>query len=432
MSNWNSSPHPISDIRDWSEAGRLELRPDFQRREVWALPAKIMLIDSIMRGVPLPKVFLANEIRQDRTFRRIIDGQQRISAILEFMRDEFALGPPYEGELAGMRFSDFTGATRDWFLAYKIDFAEASNADDREVRDVYMRVNKYTVPLNKQELRRADFPGHFLTTAEELSVDGALEDVGVFTPTDRRRYADAEYVSELLAALIAGEQDKKTALDEFYQRYATWADPDRIAVSDRFRSAILDAVKMFETWPMGIRSTRFRQKADFYSLVLAIDALRLAGGTIDGRDLDPLRSDLRLLDEHIAPTSDIPILSEYAIKCVSQANSQASRRWRTGFLEAFLTGTYLAGPPVDPALTAVLYQTRQQAGVDGAYRSEEAVDCEQCGSNQVTSSNEIVLGWPPESSVFQLANAQWLHLGCETEGWTILPRPAESGQVAGA
>ena len=138
------------------------------------------------------------------------------------------------------------------------------------------------------------------------------------------------------------------------------------------------------------------------------------------------------LDEHIAPTSDIPILSEYATKCVSQANSQASRRWRTGFLEAFLTGTYLAGPPVDPALTAVLYQTRQQAGVDGAYRSEEAVDCEQCGSKQVTSSNEIVLGWPPESSVFQLANAQWLHLGCETEGWTILPRPAESGQVAGA
>lgn len=75
MSNWNSSPHPISDIRDWSEAGRLELRPDFQRREVWALPAKIMLIDSIMRGVPLPKVFLANEIRQDRTFRRSVGRQ---------------------------------------------------------------------------------------------------------------------------------------------------------------------------------------------------------------------------------------------------------------------------------------------------------------------------------------------------------------------
>lgn len=431
MSNWNSSPHPISDIRDWSEAGRLELRPDFQRREVWALPAKIMLIDSIMRGVPLPKVFLANEIRQDRTFRRIIDGQQRISAILEFMRDEFALGPPYEGELAGMRFSDFTGATRDWFLAYKIDFAEASNADDREVRDVYMRVNKYTVPLNKQELRRADFPGHFLTTAEELSVDEVLEDVGVFTPTDRRRYADAEYVSELLAALIAGEQDKKTTLDEFYQRYATWDDPERAAVSERFTSAVRDAVSIFETWPMGIRSTRFRQKADFYSLLLAIDALRSGGGTIHGRDLDPLRSDLHLLDEHIAPTSDIPILAEYAIKCVSQANSQASRRWRTGFLEAFLTGTYLAAPAADPALTAVLYQTRQQADVDGAPKTEESITCERCGSNQVTSSSEIVLGWPPASTVFQVANSQWVHLGCEPEGWTLLSRPTETGQVAG-
>ena len=38
MVSWNSSPHPISDIRDWSEANRLELQPDFQRREVWSAP----------------------------------------------------------------------------------------------------------------------------------------------------------------------------------------------------------------------------------------------------------------------------------------------------------------------------------------------------------------------------------------------------------
>lgn len=431
MSNWNSSPHPISDIRDWSDIGRLELRPDFQRREVWALPAKIMLIDSIMRGVPLPKVFLANEIRQDRTFRRIIDGQQRISAILEFMRDEFALGPPYEGELAGMRFSDFEGPTRDRFLAYKIDFAEASNADDREVRDVYMRVNKYTVPLNKQELRRADFPGHFLNAAEELSVDESLEEVGVFTPTDRRRYADAEYVSELLAGLIAGEQDKKTALDDFYQRYAAWDEPERTTVPARLRAAIADAITLFAPWPMGIRSTRFRQKADFYSLILAIDQLRTNGGTLAERDLEPLRSDLRVLDEHIAPTSDIPILSEYAIKCVSQANSQASRRWRTGFLEAFLTGTYRAGPPAEAALASVLYQFRQEAGTDGVFRADENVVCAQCDTTLPTSNADIVLSWPPEATVYQVANSRWLHRDCLPAGSTVLARPTQTDDTAG-
>ena len=53
MVHWNSSPHPISDIRDWSEAGRLELRPDFQRRGVWSSPARIMLMDTILRDVPI-------------------------------------------------------------------------------------------------------------------------------------------------------------------------------------------------------------------------------------------------------------------------------------------------------------------------------------------------------------------------------------------
>lgn len=59
MVHWNISPHPIADVRDWSDAGRLELQPDFQRREVWAQSAKIMLIDSILSDIPLPKIFLA-------------------------------------------------------------------------------------------------------------------------------------------------------------------------------------------------------------------------------------------------------------------------------------------------------------------------------------------------------------------------------------
>ena len=32
---WNSYSHPISDIRDWNNAKRLEIKPDFQRNEVW-------------------------------------------------------------------------------------------------------------------------------------------------------------------------------------------------------------------------------------------------------------------------------------------------------------------------------------------------------------------------------------------------------------
>ena len=124
MVHWNSSPHPISDIRDWSEAERLELRPDFQRKSVWSSSARIMLMDTILKDVPMPKIFLANSIKDDRTYRVVIDGQQRISAILDFLKDRFALETPYIGSESGKVFSQLSRPTKDRFLSYQIDFNE--------------------------------------------------------------------------------------------------------------------------------------------------------------------------------------------------------------------------------------------------------------------------------------------------------------------
>ncbi len=216
MVHWISSPHPISDIRDWSKANRLELQPDFQRRAVWSASARIMLMDTILRRIPMPKIFLANTVRDGSTYRVVIDGQQRISAILDFLRDGFALNHPFTGKNKGKTFSELDPETQDSFLSYQIDFNEAVKPTDEQVRKVYARVNKYTVPLTKQELRRADFPGDFLKVSEELAVNDYFDEIGIFTPATRRKYGDVEYVSELLAAMIGGIQNKKTSLDDFY------------------------------------------------------------------------------------------------------------------------------------------------------------------------------------------------------------------------
>lgn len=63
MKKWNSSPHPISDIRDWQWTGRQEIRPDFQRHEVWSDAAKTMLMDTILRAIRMPKAFVSSAIR---------------------------------------------------------------------------------------------------------------------------------------------------------------------------------------------------------------------------------------------------------------------------------------------------------------------------------------------------------------------------------
>lgn len=425
MAHWNSSPHPISDIRDWKETGRLELRPDFQRREVWSSPARIMLMDTILRKIPMPKIFLANTMRDGKTYRVVIDGQQRITAILDFLRDAFSLDNPYTGDEKGKRFSALDQDTQERFLSYQIDFNEAINPSDEEVREVYARVNKYTVPLTKQELRKADFPGDFLTVSERLAINKYFDKAGIFTPANRRRYGDAEYVSELLSAMISGIQDKKATLDNFYIQFADWDTRHKKTILNRFHSVLKELCLIFDK-PFDISGTRFSQKADFYTLFLVIANFVKAGQTVEEKDLAPLREDLQMLQEHIRPESDLEICREYAIKCVSQANSAASRRWRHHFLKPILAGTYVSGQP-DPNGAKVFYRLMDgiSAGDSMGFCPVPVFECPTCDKDISGEFGDCVLAWNRAQTVNQIANVQWIHRSC-AEGqaaWLVLERP---------
>ena len=425
MVHWNSSPHPISDIRDWSESGRIELRPDFQRREVWSAPARIMLMDTILRDIPMPKIFLANSIKDGRTYRVVIDGQQRISAILAFLRDDFFLEEPFTGDEKGKRFSDLHQETQDRFLSYQIDFNEAINPSDDEIREVYARVNKYTVPLNKQELRRADFPGDFLTVSEELAISDYFDRVGFFSAANRRRYADVEYVSELLAAMIGGIQDKKGSLDDFYVKFAKWEKRERRKVVGRFSRTLGEIDIIFRDTELSISESRFRQKADFYTLFLVVDGFASEGGTVEGKELRPLQDDLMVLQENIRPESEIEICSEYAIKCVSQANSASSRRWRYRFLRPILAGTYIGGLP-DSEGAKVFYRLMDDfsRGDSMGFCPEPVFNCAVCDEKISGELSECFLAWDRTQTVMQIANVVWIHRSCaESEAkWLVLER----------
>ena len=412
MVRWNSSPHPISDLKDWKETGRLEIRPDFQRLFVWSSHARIMLMDTILREIPMPKIFLANSIRDSHTYRVVIDGQQRISAILDFLKDRFALETPYVGPETGKTFSQLNEETQGRFLSYQIDFNEAQNATDEEIREVYSRVNKYTVPLTKQELRKADFPGDFLRVSEELAAHTFFEDAKIFTLANRRRYGDVEYVSELLAAMIDGIQDKKTTLDEFYKNLSHWKAEAQDDTRERFLRALKELKFIFGK-EMDISRTRFRQKADFYTVFLIICDLVALGKSAIGKDLSLLREDLKLLQENIRPASEVKICSEYAIRCVSQANTASSRTWRRDFLKPIFAASYFEGMPNAQALK-LFYRVKEdlQEALGSPKFLSIQITCNVCGNKAAPHSRQCVLGWPKADIVYQISNSVWIPRSC--------------------
>jgi hypothetical protein len=66
----------------------IDLQPEFQRQEIWSPNKKKKLIDTILRGWSIPPVFLV--VRSDGRMD-VLDGQQRLAAIRDFIQNEFAI-----------------------------------------------------------------------------------------------------------------------------------------------------------------------------------------------------------------------------------------------------------------------------------------------------------------------------------------------------
>lgn len=103
MISFDSIPYTINDFLEWYTRDELVLSPKFQRRSVWSQKAKSYFIDTIIRGLPLPKIFMQQEVDLEtrKTVRQIVDGQQRIRAILSFIEDGFKIMKVHNKEFGG-------------------------------------------------------------------------------------------------------------------------------------------------------------------------------------------------------------------------------------------------------------------------------------------------------------------------------------------
>ena len=68
-----------------AKKGKLNLRPSYQRSDVWSLKDSQILIESILRGIPLPSIILLNPAGKESTVYEVVDGKQRLTAILRFI-----------------------------------------------------------------------------------------------------------------------------------------------------------------------------------------------------------------------------------------------------------------------------------------------------------------------------------------------------------
>ena len=78
---------------------KLYVNRRYQRKLVWGVEEQRLLVDSILKEIPLPSVFLINCEYEDSKYNHfeIVDGMQRIFAIVSFLLGDFAV--EYEGDM---------------------------------------------------------------------------------------------------------------------------------------------------------------------------------------------------------------------------------------------------------------------------------------------------------------------------------------------
>src|SRR3954454_132212 len=103
----NTTHRTILQLRKWLEEGELELKPPYQRNPVWLEPQKAALIDTILRGYPIPEIYMQDTVTTDGDeMHYVVDGQQRIRACLEFISGNYSLDPETSPEYGEVSFDD--------------------------------------------------------------------------------------------------------------------------------------------------------------------------------------------------------------------------------------------------------------------------------------------------------------------------------------
>jgi hypothetical protein len=178
----------------------INIRPEYQRRLVWSTAQKSRLIESLLLNIPIPPVFF---YETSAARYEVMDGQQRLNCIREFIAGDFALtGLQVLQPLNGIRFSRCPPRIKRALERSSISAiillleSDAGDAADRlSMRDIrrfiFDRLNTGGKKLNAQEIRNALNPGFFnkaIITISRLKLFAEIFDIPPYVEADPSDY----------------------------------------------------------------------------------------------------------------------------------------------------------------------------------------------------------------------------------------------------
>ena len=253
----------IADIYEKIDTGRLNLSPDFQRKFVWTQEHQEQFLDTILHGYPFPEIYVCQGItdtRKLRTSQVVIDGQQRLTTIKNYIEGSF------ERPLKLVTpFGELEEDAREAFLAYQVVLRDIGKVPDDLVREIFRRINLTKFKLEDIEIHNAVYDGKYIQTAKSIAADIELERYGVFHESEFTRMADLHFVLQVMCTLERGgyynrDNEIEKCVAEFNDDYPN---------ANAMKARILKTFATIESLNLEIDSIWFR-KSNFFTLTIEL------------------------------------------------------------------------------------------------------------------------------------------------------------------
>lgn len=355
----NFNERTINELSLLFRGRQINLDPGFQRKSVWTDRDRRSLIESIVKGFPIPSVFLYQRTPRGKLVYDVIDGKQRIETLFMFTRLGRFKRKSFGVKLDlgdGLTWYDWTTIRRYFpnvranFEAYKIPTIEVTG-DLAQIIDLFVKINSTGKRLTSGEKRHARyFTSPFLKEADKLvtKYHKFLREQHILSPAQIDRMKGTELFAELLMSIHnGGPINKKAAIDSALKNETI--NGNTLA---RVWREVVRTMHLCKRMFPHLRETRFHNSVEFYTLFLLIWEMQNERLILTDRRRNRLAFEmLRRLSTGVDQLRDQQkrvsirrrphrLYSEYPLTVQGDTDSSANRERRRQILKDLLVSIY--------------------------------------------------------------------------------------------
>jgi uncharacterized protein with ParB-like and HNH nuclease domain len=340
----NSNTINIATFWENYQLKKYDFSPNYQRPDsVWTESKRSFLIDTILKNFPMPPIFLHQhiDIKTGKTIYDVIDGKQRLTSIIDFIKGNIFLPEDFGGDgfgdekLNGLKFSDLENLElTNWkknFWKYEITIEYVDTDKELVVNNIFDRLNRNGSPLKPQELRNAKYNSSFFYALIKKAIK-----LDFWKPLlanlETNRLEDQEFISELLFVVLENQifaSDNPEILDNLYEKYID-SSIDAKTFDDAY-TTFEEITRIIDSFQLDYEKYKISGVSHLYGIFCLGWVINNRGVTISNisNSLDNFYTQLRQKDNN-------PHTTEYQVSMNAGTKSRARRIRRVNSLLGFL------------------------------------------------------------------------------------------------